>query len=226
MAEKKHTIDAVSKIVREQKYKYCSLTNAQGQPICPFNRPEKGKTPNPTKKLEEIKLRLTALPDGLYYVVCKNTFNTSIRGESFPVVKGNVNMSESPSVQSEITVLPPNPFHSSDPSKVLSYAEALLLERENATLKAEVINLRSELQRLTGELQATKSQLSESPEVPGWQEWADNTLPTILPILDRYFALEDKKLNLKARQLQNKPHNGTMQRVQEQDQLEVPVPGT
>lgn len=219
---KNQSIDAVAKIVREQGYRYCCLLSSTYQTIVPFNRPGKEKI---EAKITEIKKRMQALPDGLYYVMCKNSFTPSVQGDNYPVIKGNVQVSEgTPQAQPGITVQAPAPVIMGDPSKVMSYTEALLLTQENATLKAEVQFLKAENVRLNAELAAKTTALSEAGDKPMWQEWADNTLPSILPIIDRYFDLEERKLQVKEKEL-GRNGNGSA-KPQANRPLQVPKPGT
>jgi len=225
----KQTIDAVEKTIREQGYKYCCLVNAQHQPVVPFNRPSSDKNAA-LKKIAEIRKRLNALPDGMYYVMCKNSFTAGHPpGDMFPIAKGNVTEQPAHSL-SQPNIHLHHPSANGDGNKVMTYQEALLITTENATLKAEVAFLKGENVRLSAELSVMEGQLSEEPETADWQKWADNTLPSILPIVDRYFALEEKKLDLKKSELSLKQNGRQHKKIpaqqQEQEHMDIPEPNT
>lgn len=226
MAKDKQNIDEVIKIVNEQEYKFCTLLNSAHQTIVPFNRP--GGNKNATKiKIAEIRKRFTALPDGMYYIRCQNSFSNSIQGDMYPIVKGNPSLDESiqqPNNGPSHNIIMPQ--QRSD--KVLSYSEALILIQDNATLKAQVSNQSAEIVRLLGEITKVQTQMSEEPEQPMWQEWVDNTLPSIMPVVDRYMAMEERKLLIKENEQRYKYNGGRQQekRITQQEELNVPEPGT
>lgn len=221
MAIDKTNIDAVTKTILDQGYKYCCLQNSSSQTLLPYNRISSDKN-GAAKKLAEIKKRLTALPDGQYFINCKNSFSFQSPGDLFPIIKGTgTPMNEQ--IQPMLNLhIPPN---KGDGNKVMTYQEALILTQENATMKAECAFLRTENIRLQAELAAHKTQLSEAPEQPVWQEWVDNTLPSLMPVVDRFMGMEERKLALKENEQRYK-YSQQKAAQQQPRQMQIPQAGT
>ena len=84
---KVYTIDEFKQIQNNQNYKYIGLFNQQGQPLVPFNSNKQ----TPGQRLREIETRLMseALPDGYYFIKCKNTVYTKTPSDDYAILKGN-----------------------------------------------------------------------------------------------------------------------------------------
>lgn len=221
----KSSIDAVLNTVKDQGYRYCSLLNSAHQTVVTFNRPSDKK--GVQNKIEEIRKRLTALPDGTYYVKCQNSFASNVQGDLYPIIKGEPGMGEAPQSPAFNIHMPPQQRNVADPTKVMSYTEALVLSTDNATMKAKISMLEAEIVRLQAELTSSKTQLSEN-EAPNWQTWADNTLPTLMPIVDRWMGIKETELKLKANEQRKVNGNGQHQskKIPQQQQIQIPDPST
>jgi len=197
MSTQTYTIKQIEDVVAEQGYKYCSLTDQDNNVIVPYNNATQKKI-TALKKIEEMKKRFKALPDGVYYVNCKNGFNPKIKGDTYCILKGNVTMQE----RQPQSILTP---HSGDPNKVLSYQEALILAQKAMEWEQKYIGLKSQFDMLQGQYKKLDEEYQDlCTEEPGemgesgknFFQWADNTVPTLLPILDRYMALNERKQQL------------------------------
>jgi hypothetical protein len=192
MAEQTYTLKQIEDTIREQGFKYVCLKNQTGVTIVPFNRPVDKKV-SALKKMEEIKKRFKALPDGIYFVIAKNSLHTSIEGDSFPVAKGNVSLSERPQMQQQ-------PVYTGDPNKVVTYQEALAMAKEGQDWQRKYETQLALYNQLQGQYNELKEQLEESEDLEEENpvgSWAKDILPSLLPVLDRHMTMQERKLKMK-----------------------------
>ena len=186
------TIDQIKQIQNEQNYKYIGLFNQMGQALIPINS---NKT-TPAQRMREIETRLLseALPDGYYFIKCKNSTVKNAQTDDYAIMKGE-KLSEAAPIQIvEKPVFQP---------EVLTYEGALKLQIELERYKLENSALKKEIQNLEDEL-AEKETLSEAPEkttLDTAKDWLTEILAIGAPLLDKHFVLKEQQLQLRAAEL-------------------------
>ena len=226
---KAYTLDQIQKNIKDQSYKYVCLVTDNGKVIVPYNKAS--DTKGALGKFAEIRKRFNVLEDGVYYVECKNSFNLKITPDSYPVLKGNATLEES---------RPAAPAREAAPlsdGKVMSYQEALKLTQENARLTSELTAAKKELSELEkdyDELEADYNELEKKPtmgeQAPGAvQNWVQTTIPQLIPITDRFFELQERKLALEEKKIQMgiiEPKKGLKPSNGNGNGRSIPQPGT
>ena len=199
-----YTIEQFKTIQQNQNYKYIGLFNQQGQGLIPFNT---NKT-TPAQRLREIETRLMseALPDGYYFIKCKNSVYKSTPSDDYAIFKGQQLSENKTQVIAPVQIVEKPAFQ----PEVLTYEGALKLQVELEKLKLENANLKEKINELEIAIE-DKTVLSEEAQ-PSMMENAKNWLVEILsigaPLLDKHFALKEQALQLKAyelKTLQNRP---------------------
>jgi hypothetical protein len=210
---KVYTIDQFKQIQNNQNYKYIGLFNQQGQPLIPFNS---NKTTT-AQRLREIETRLMseAIPDGYYYVKCKNSVYKTTPSDDYAILKGEKLSEQTPQVTPLIVEKPI--FQ----PEVLTYEGALKLQIELERYKLENANLKREIESLNSEIEENRL-LSEENEQPSLMENAKNWLQEILsigaPLLDKHFQLKEQQLQLRAYELNQLQGNRPPKPMQKPEQ--------
>jgi hypothetical protein len=191
---KVYTIDQFKQIQANQNYKYIGLFNQQGQALIPFNT---NKT-SPGERLREIEIRLLseALPDGYYFIKCKNTVYVKTPSDDYAIKKGE-QLSEN--TMAPIQIIEKPVFQ----PEVLSYEGALKLQVELERLKMENMHLKREIENLKVEVEENKllSEEEEPTAMQTAQSWLQEILSIGAPLLDKHFQLKERSLELKAHEL-------------------------
>lgn len=194
---KVYTIDQFKTIQNNQNYKYIGLFNQQGQALVPFNSNKQ----TPAQRLREIETRLLseALPDGYYFIKCKNTVYTKTPSDDYAIMKGE-QLSEPGQEIAPIQIIEKPVFQ----PEVLSYSGALKLQVDLERLKMENANLKREIDDLKIEIEENRL-LSEEEETPSLMQNAKSWLEEIMqigaPLLDKHFQLKERSLELRAHEL-------------------------
>jgi len=180
----------IEKIIKENQFKYIELKGADGKKYGGFNqKPDLLK-----KKIESIKQFCNNLPDGIYYI----NFKISPGGDLFTYCynKGNFLKDNHLSNFQPMAQMP----------AAVSQIEKLQTIDEWRKQENKINELQNELNFLKLESKFA-AQLSEAklptPENP-YLGFMQNSLPIFLPIIDKYFDLEQQKINQKQNnQVQN-----------------------
>ena len=192
-------ISKVDSKIQATGCKFLRLTTLEGSPVVNFN--PMGKPWKP--RLQEISRKMPSLPDGIYIFQCQDSLSPGAFSHKFYFGKGSFQpLSELP-----VKTQPVNNNES-----LLSVKEALDNVKlsseaiaENSYLKKEVQALREENATLKAKVQALEyleeeeEELEEEPN-PGIS-WIQETIPALLPLADRFFDLEEKKLALQEKKL-------------------------
>lgn len=213
---KTYSIKQLKSIATQQGYKLAALENSKGERIQPFNK----MTVAINKQLDTITNRLTAdlFDDGVYYVLMAQNINKSKSADRYPTVKGKLNPDDlkEPIQTQPITIVHPS-------QEVLTYEAALNYQQTISDLKNEIALLKLERTSLQEQLQEAldENELSgEEMKPSNLQTFLKEALPSVTPILDRYFDLEEKKLNL----LQLKQERKPLQRTNSREQHKKVIP--
>lgn len=187
-------------IAKQQGYKLCCLENSRGERLQPFNK----VTVPINKQMEIIKNRLAAdlFPDGIYYMLFAHSISKSKNPDKYPIVKGKVSK-ETLNEQQPITIV------QSPNNEVLSWEAALAYQKEISDLKSEVKTLQMEIAYLNQQLEEEDDSLKDgenksSPE-NSIVTFLKETIPAFIPMFDKHFELQERKLNLEEMKLNKKP---------------------
>jgi hypothetical protein len=193
----------LKKIAADQGYKFASLQNDQGDKL-QLNNTVKTKI-NPQLDLLKKRLDGELYNDGIYYVCMAQTIARAANPDKFAVVKGKITKELSEQVnkkdQKEVIKLSPS-------VDVLSYDQALAMQQTISDLKAEVQMLELEIEFKDQEIEELKEQvkeggLDEDGKTPlnGIKSFVEETMPSITGIMDKYFANQDRKLDIEEKKL-------------------------
>ena len=205
---KTYSIIQLKKLAKEQGYKLAALEDNTGKRVQSFNK----LTTKVDTQLNTISSRLKSeiYADGIYYVLLSRTINNCQEPDRYEIVKGVLTPEKIPVPVSETIV-------HTKAQEVLTWESALKMQQEIADLKGQIQQLKFENNLLQSELDSIdESELSEGGSSnptelkSGTQTFLSETLPSFLPILDKYFEQEDKKLELKKMELSAR----TKQKVQ------------
>jgi hypothetical protein len=187
-----YTIDQIKDIQNQQNYKYVGLFDQSGRAVITFN----ANNISPLSRLKEIETRLLsqALPDGYYFVKCKNVMAKNGTTDDYCLMKGE-KLSEPPApIIVESKAFQP---------EVLTYEGALKLQVDLERHKIENASLKQKIQDLEAEL-AEMSTLSENEEQQPVVSWIEQLTQIAAPLLDKHFQLKEQQLALKAYELKNR----------------------
>lgn len=219
---KLYKIPELKRLAKEQGYKMAALEGPDGNRILNFNQ-IKNKI---DLQLDLIPTRLKAEinPDGVYYVLMAHNIHASKTPHRYPISKGKVNAEELAEVERKIIPLTPVEVIPQTP-QVLTWAQALAYQEQIANLKAQVNKLEFENNELHKQVTELEAELEETDTLQEGQQpnntitFLKEALPSLTPILDRYFDTENRKLDLEALKLQGKtksapaaPKKGTERR--------------
>lgn len=197
---KTYKINDLKKIANEQGYKMAALENSEGQRILPFNQI---KVPV-AKHLDLIPTRLKSElnPDGIYYVLMAHNIQASKQPHRYPITKGKVSAEELSLEEKNKMPLTPvqviSPVH-----EVLTYDKALEYQQKISDLQTRVNQLEFESNELHKQVEELEAELEENEGLQEEQSQPNNivtflkeAIPSITPLLDRHFDLQERKLNL------------------------------
>lgn len=187
------TLDQFKNINKDQQYKHIGLFNKNGDPLVRFNSTNK----SPEERLEMIEKRLSSpsLTDEYYIIKGKN--NTQGDTISDEYIIENVN------TMSENQTTPPTLSGHAQPigNKVYNFKEGIelnskliRLEIENKYLETRIKELEETIKDLEEQLEET-TLLDENKENP-IQDFLTETIKTAAPLLDKYFELKERKIQL------------------------------
>lgn len=186
-------LHALKTFLNKQPFTFIRLVDSSGNVIAAWNT----KVIALKNKIVEMENKLKGImqPDGIYFVEYKNAAQGPIN--SFQVHKGNLK-----------------------PEIIEKKIAEIQEQKENSKMTTdEIINLRVECEKLKLENENLKSEIlaltTESEEQDGLQEDAPDMFTTMLekfglPLLDKYFQLEEKKIALMQEQ---KPKEETAESI-------------
>jgi hypothetical protein len=217
---KTYTIKQLKTLATQQGYKLAALENSKSERVQPFNKINIALN----KQLDTITNRLTSdlFEDGLYYVLLSQSISKSKNADRYPIVKGKL----SPDDLKDATT-PVNIIHTTPAQEVLTYEAALAYQQTISDLKNEINLLKLERTSLQEQLQEAldENELSEptAPSENMMQTFLKETMPSVMPVLDRYFDLEEKKLNLLELKAGKKPmqRSNNVQRPQPEKRIQI-----
>lgn len=167
----------IERIVKDNQYKYIELMNNEGKPLAHFNN----RPVLLNEKIKNIKDLLSKKPDGLYYI----NFKLSPKGDVWQYVynKGNVNLNEQPA-----------PIFINTPAA-------------NNIEKFQTLDEWKRQEKLISELQQKIALLEMQQNFNGVEEeeeeepsmlkgFAENILPTFMPIVDKYLSLKEREIDM------------------------------
>lgn len=206
-----YTLEQIKKLSIEQGYKFCQLVGMSGEEFVPWN--PSNYSGGFAKRFEDIQKRLKSptVPDGLYIIKCKVHQKTTVTPDSFTVQKGDV----TPEQATKIIVEHSSPEMLSESQMGVTEVIELrvssqLMSHENERLKAEVAELQEKVTALEADLEEADDD-TLSQRGPGHiAEYLKELGPTLIPIADRYFDLEQSKLELETiKELKNQGYTVT-----------------
>ena len=201
---KTYSNNQLKKLIKEQGYKLAALENQQGKRLQAFNKLiTKCET-----QLNTIAQRLQSeiYEDGIYCILLSRTINGMQDADRYNIIKGEL--------KPEHIELKEPPIIHTKAEEVLTWSSALQMQQQISNLTAEVKQLKFENNLLQSQLDAmdeeednlsenTNSNLNEITKSPTLS-FLSETIPSLLPIVDKYFEQEERKLKLKELELQMK----------------------
>jgi len=207
---KHYTPTEIKAAVKQQNYKTAALENNKGERIQHFNST---KTSNINKQLDLIHKRLQSdiFDDGIYYILMATSIVNQKKPDKYPIIKGKFNQSMLNDNEQKHQIIVQSPSQD-----VLSWEAALSYQNQISQLTSEVNRLKLELNNANTLLEEYEEEeenrgLNDTTTTGSLMEYLKEVVPSILPMADRYFDLEEKKLNLQqskqrpAQQQQRKP---------------------
>jgi len=176
----------IEKIAKDFQYKYIELQSNDGRKLAHYNN-------TPARlgaKIKDINSLLTKQPDGLYYL----NYKISPKGDIFQFAynKGNINMSENNPTPMIINTMPPN---SNNLEKFQTLQEWKRQEQEISELKNKIALM---------EMERNFNGTEEEQEEPtsALKGFAENILPTFMPIFDKYLSLKEREVKINEQKVQ------------------------
>ena len=190
------TIEDFQKVQDTQNYKHLGLFTADNKPLVRFNSNSK----SPVERLEMIKTRLDSpmLEEPYYIIKGKYNTQTDTVTDDYKIKNPNINISMSEPIE----------MPQINGSKVYSLKEGIQLNTElikeqfeNTYLKEKIKTLEEKISLLEDEinnLEAENDKLSEenTPLENNVGNWLSEISKVALPVLDKYFELQERKLNI------------------------------
>lgn len=224
---KTYTIEELDDIFREEDtYPYVALFSDTNKMMVHY--PANTSVTKGKAGWERVRKRLLSkgLPDGFYIVKGKASPLKNVSPDVFYFKKGNVKEKELP------------PIQLAEPSKksvdVLTYDAAIAANKDIANLTAEVSRLKMEIADRDKSIQVLEddiseyeddiAELSEKGGISDSKQYLEDLVTTAIPIADRYFDLQEKKLALRAQELNGGQRVLTPQQPQPQPQPSPPQP--
>jgi len=185
----------------QQGFKAFSLSDLEGNRLITYNTTKI----KPENKVKEIIQRMAIAPDGVYKLQAQFGYSQRTKPETYYLKKGNVDTS----FLNEQPLQPPVQISNNRPNKneqkeqnVLSLDSALSrieelskLRAENEVLKERCKQLEIQNAELNAELDAEPENLQENSQ-DKIGNWLENIMPTLSPLADEYFKLQNRKLQL------------------------------
>lgn len=184
---------------RIENYRLVKMVDFNENEVYPFNQP----TLSAKDQLKRIIKRFNSdmIPDGYYFIYCCINTRRSKNPDKFLIKKGNPQQPENKTV----TINKPNELSKNEIISVtaaLDYItqianlknEITRLELENKTLKEECAELSAELEELQDNDGLNDNQTTGNSVT----EYLKETAPTLIALADRYFNLQEKKIQLEA----------------------------
>jgi hypothetical protein len=175
----------IEKIARDFQYKYIELQSNDGRKLAHYNN-------TPARlgaKIKDINSLISKQPDGLYYL----NYKISPKGDIFQFAynKGNINMSEN---STPIIISPPVP-NQNNLEKFQTLQEWKRQEQEISELKNKIALM---------EMEKNFNGVEEEQEEPknAILGFAENILPTFMPILDKYLSLREREVKVNEQKVQ------------------------
>lgn len=213
-----------------------ALENSQGEKICPFNQVKKGSTIDKQFGVISTRLANELRPDGVYYVLMARSINEANRPDRYPITKGKVSPEVLAAEQDgKVTVVKAEEFRYPEHREALSFETAIAMNKEIAELKAKVSTLETENRDLRVQLAELEEDQEESLSEQKTQEhplaFLKEAATSLIPAIDRYFDLEEKKLAIQEKKLKTPdPGANGFRRVKfvkkESATKEPPIPGS
>lgn len=176
----------IEKIARDFQYKYIELQSSDGRKLAHYNN-------TPARlgaKIKDINSLLSKQPDGLYYL----NYKISPKGDIFQFAynKGNINMSEN---STPIIINSPVP-NQNNLEKFQTLQEWKRQEQEISELKNKIALM---------EMEKNYNGVEEEQEEPKNPilGFAENILPTFMPILDKYLSLREREVQVNEQKAKN-----------------------
>jgi hypothetical protein len=190
---KTYNFTELKKIIKDQNYISAALEDESGKRILSFNNP---KNKLIDKQLIDIEKRLNAeiFEDGIYTVLMAIAINKQKIADKYHIIKGEQKQDAKPQILEEKA------------ANVLTWNAALDLHKELANLRAENETLRAENENLKDEIceleDNENSELSNpAANVNNFTTLLKEHAPTLIAIADKFFSLEEKKLEIKREEL-------------------------
>lgn len=188
----------IEKICKKMQFKYCEL-KSNNKRYAPYNN-----TPGKLKeKIKSIQDYLDNLPNDIYYLNCK----IYPKGDVFTYKynKGNLSENSNNSPQIYPVMSQPTPLEKFQTLDEWKKQEKLIndLQQEIALLKMQA--------KFADTLKEQPTEEKQNPILG----FAENVLPQFMPILDRYFNIKEKELEIKAKPKQapiQKPLNNLIKK--------------
>ncbi|MCH7850940.1 MAG: hypothetical protein IH845_04830 [Nanoarchaeota archaeon] len=197
---KTYDIEELDKIFEEDTYSYVALYNDANKVLIHY-------PPNTTPKKDRwqtVKKRLQSkgLPDGYYQIKGKGSPDKKVTADVFYFKKGDVEEKDLPITQ---LADPPEKV-----DHVLTYEAAIKSNKDISELTAEISRLKMEIKQKDEciedleldikDFEIENEELSERGNSGGGKQYLEDLMTAAIPIADRYFDLENRKLAFKERQ--------------------------
>ena len=199
--------DQIEQIIQDNQYKYLELIS-RTKKYGGYNA-----TPKDLKaKIIQVKKFLNNLPDDLYIL----NFKISPRGDVFPYeyIKGKPVLSESQGTTPAQII----PIYQNNLEKFQTLDEWKKQEKLIHELQKEL-----ELLKFKDQLKSTLSENSQEQPKNNLIGFAETILPNVMPVIDKFFELRERELNIKEQAL-NKPKPAP-KIVKTKPSIKVPDPG-
>jgi len=187
------TIEQFKKINTDQQYKHIGLFNKNGDPLVRFNSTNKG----PKERLEMIEKRLSSpsLTDDYYIIKGKNNTQGDTISDEYIIENEKITMSENnspPTLSGHVSPVGNKVYNFKEGIELNS--KLIRLEIENKYLETRIKELENTNKDLEDQLEET-TLLEDNKENP-IQDFLTETIKTAAPLLDKYFELKERKIQL------------------------------
>ena len=175
----------IEKIAKDFQYKYIELQSSDGRKLAHYNN-------TPARlgaKIKDINSLISKQPDGLYYL----NYKISPKGDIFQFAynKGNINMSENST-----------PIIISPPVQNINNLEKFQTLQEWKRQEQEISELKNKIALM--EMERNFNGVEEEQEEPknSILGFAENILPTFMPIIDKYLSLREREVKVNEQKVQ------------------------
>jgi hypothetical protein len=197
---KEYTIKQVEDLMKD--YMLVKIEDLNGKKIIPFNNPKKDIKTHWKDCIKRFNSQI--IPDGYYYFCFSQSIRSCNEPDKFLVAKGNPGTSAAVPIQNPLANQP----QQNAKDQLLTVTAALDYITQIANLKNDVTRLELEVQRLKDENAVLNAELEEldreglsENKQSGVAEYLKETGPSILSALDRFFELQEKRINLDEKKL-------------------------